>query len=495
MDVIERYRQRREDRLAIKRFKERRAQRLDARFDEEEIWRTTEGGKHYAMNGKGEITKGPKAMVGKNISEVAEEAAKKSGAPASRGTKRSAKSVSKAFNRLLKGVGFKPNLQRLTQRTMAVGNPFYKKAEEIIKNRPELRLYSNHTWEHVETVAKKTAEAAAVINGADLGDYYGKIDEYEAHAAALMHDTGMDGDSKKYANSEKGDNKLRKEHPMNSAVHVLENRDELKKAGLDPDKIALDVLAHSKSMSGVRHLTSEKEWGNALRRIDDRCKEYNATNPDKPPIHFDVSAWSDGTKDKDGDYIITNKKQLGITAATAAALRLGDANRDASKEPSTQGGARIDIDWDSYDPNAKSAAEERDRAKATFTDNKGRKYDVGEGKQARTGKAETFSKGVHIGENNISTIKTTLQGGKVTEEFTIKDATKFPYLTGEAICERIGELNTIDGIPSQVIIKVKGIRKKSQAADDFEKKVSAAWTGKNYGNKAKHVKVKWEYEP
>ena len=494
MDRIEEFRKRRSDRLAVKKFLERRQARLDARLDAKEIWRTTENGKHYAMNGEGDIVKGPNAMVGKNISEVKEEA-KKNNAPATRGIKRSASSVSKAFNRLTKGVGFKPNLQRLTQKTMSVGNQFYKRSEEIVKNRPEIRLYTNHTWEHVEMVAKKTAEAAAVINGADLGNFYGKIDEYEAHAAALMHDTGMDGDSKKYANTENGDIKLRKEHPMNSAIHVLEKREELKKAGLDPDKIALDVLAHSKNMSGVRHLTSEKEWGNALRRIEDRCKEYNAGKPKNERIHFDVSAWSDGSKDSDGDYIITNKKQLGITAATAAALRLGDANRDSSNEPSTQGGARVEIDWNSYDSSATSAKEERERAKAVFTDNNGRKYNMGDGKVARTGKAETFSKGVHIGENNISTIKTTLNNGKVTEEFTIKDATKFPYLTGEAICERIGELNTIDGIPSQVVIKVSGIRRKSQAAADFEKKVSAAWSGEHYKNKARHVKVKWEYEP
>jgi hypothetical protein len=489
---------------AVKAYRKKRYERLLGRvsavnFDAEDdlIWATTDNGKHYAMDPDGDVLKGPPGMKGKNITDVKRNAEKKSKDRAKkevRRTGRLSESVSKAEKRLKSGKSFSKELENVTRKTMDAASKYYDRGEESVKQRMDLRLYSNHTYEHIEMVAHKAAEAADVIEQADLGPFYKDIDRHELHAAALMHDTGMDGDSKEYASDASGDNACRKDHPINSAIHVLENREALQEAGLDPDRVALDVLAHSKSTSGIRHLTNEKEWGVALRRLEDRVNEYNESVSEEDRIHFDVSNWSDGSKDADGNYIITDKKALGSSAATAAALRLGDANRDGSEKPSTQGGCFVEIDWDSYDPSAKSAEEERVSSRVSFTDKDGTRYNLGDGHISRSAKSEVFSKGIHIGENNISSIKTTLRGGQVTEEFEIKDPTKFPYLTGEAIVERIGELNTIDGIPSKCVIKVPGISSGSSAAKACMEKVGAAWSGENAGRRDRHVDIIWEFD-
>ena len=104
-----------------------------------------------------------------------------------------------------------------------------------------------------------------------------------------------------------------------------------------------------------------------------------------------------------------------------------------------------------------------------YTDNDGNKIKVGEGNIARSAKAEQISAGIHIGENNLRSINTMLSDGHVTESIELIDPTRFPHCTKEAIGERIGELNTIDGIPSRVVIKVPGVRRNSKAAKKLER--------------------------
>ena len=41
-------------------------------------WRTTESGKHYQINEKGDVIKGPKAMVGNNVNKEKQEKRSKS---------------------------------------------------------------------------------------------------------------------------------------------------------------------------------------------------------------------------------------------------------------------------------------------------------------------------------------------------------------------------------------------------------------------------------
>lgn len=76
-------------------------------------WKTANNGKHYAINGEGEIVAGPNAMTGRNISEVKKEAKSNSGnasAPANH-VERS-KSISASFS---KKRGFKKEAPTFSQ--------------------------------------------------------------------------------------------------------------------------------------------------------------------------------------------------------------------------------------------------------------------------------------------------------------------------------------------------------------------------------------------
>ena len=326
---------------------------------------------------------------------------------------------------------------------------YYAHAQEVAKHFVELRTYSDHGIHHAALVAVKSQEAADAIEAANFGNvYYSSIDRRELEIAAYMHDTGMDGGAfKTYTDG----NALRKDHSLNSAIHVLENREAIAALGVNVDSVALDCMGHSKSCSGVRDLTSHEQWTDCFNRIDEAVDLYNQKFP-AAQIYFDKSAWTTGETYSNGVYKF-NRETLARSAATIAALRLGDANREAAQFPYTQGGEIIEVDFDSYVTPAKDWHAEIAKAKIFIVDSKGTRTSL------LTQGVDTagFGRMYMSGEGNLSmSCEFNPETQNLREVFEIHHGKSFPLSTQNCIEERLGELDTMKKFPIEAHIKILG---------------------------------------
>ncbi len=316
----------------------------------------------------------------------------------------------------------------------------------------ELRIYSDHGTHHAALVAVKSAEAADAIERAGLGNvWYSAIDRRELEIAAYMHDTGMDGGAfKTYTDG----TALRKDHSLNSAIHVLENRAYIEALGVNADAVALACMTHSKSCSGVRDLTSWEQWTDCFNRIDAAVALYNQKFP-SAQIYFDKSTWTDGaTYQRDNRTVyVFNREALARSAAVTAALRLGDANREAAQYPYTQSGEVIEVDFDSYVAPAKDWHAEIGKAKVFVIDADGNRTSL------LTPGVDTagFGRMYMSGEGNLSmSCDFNAATGNIRELFKVLHGTSFPLSTQECIEERLGELDTIKRFPVEAHIQIVG---------------------------------------
>jgi len=326
---------------------------------------------------------------------------------------------------------------------------YYAHAQEVAHQFVELRTYSDHGTHHAALVAIKSQEAADAIDAANFGNvYYSSINRLELEIAAIMHDTGMDGGAfKTYTDG----NALRKDHSLNSAIHVLENREAIAALGVNVDKVALDCMGHSKSCSGVRDLTSHEQWTDCFNRIDAAVDLYNKKFP-AAQIFFDKSAWTTGETYSNGVYKF-NRETLAQSAATIAALRLGDANREASQFPYTQGGETIEVDFDSYVTPAKNWHDEIAKAKIFIIDDEGTRTSL------LTQGVDTagFGRMYMSGEGNLSmSCEFNPTTKNLREVFEIHHGLSFPLSTQNCIDERLGELDTMKKFPVEAHIKIIG---------------------------------------
>jgi hypothetical protein len=266
-----------------------------------------------------------------------------------------------------------------------------------------------------------------------------------------MHDTGMDGGTfKTYSDG----NALRKDHSLNSAIHILENREAIAALGVNVDAIALDCMGHSKSCSGVRDLTSHEQWTDCFNRIDSAVELYNKKYP-AAQIYFDKSTWTTGetyTNKQGVEVYKFNRETLARSAATIAALRLGDANREESQFPYTQGGERIEIDFDSYVTPAKTWKDEVQRAKIFIINDEGKRTsllsgidDKGYGRMYLSGEGNLSMSCVYNPETQA-----------VCEVFKIFRGKSFPLSTQNCIEERLLELDTMKKFPVEARVQIVG---------------------------------------
>ena len=111
------------------------------------------------------------------------------------------------------------DMESATEAAKNLSAKYYANAKERAFEFAELRTYSDHGEHHAALVAVKSQEAADAIEQAGLGNpWYSSIDRVELQVAAFMHDTGMDGGIfKDYTDG----NALRKDHSLNSAIHVF----------------------------------------------------------------------------------------------------------------------------------------------------------------------------------------------------------------------------------------------------------------------------------
>ena len=328
---------------------------------------------------------------------------------------------------------------------------YYANGREVAKHFVELRTYSDHGTHHAALVVVKSLEAADAIERAEFGNvWYSSIDRRELEIAAYMHDTGMDGGAfKTYTDG----NALRKDHSLNSAIHVLENREAIAALGVNVDMVAVDCMGHSKSCSGVRDLTSHEQWTDCFNRIDAAVELYNEKFP-AAQIYFDKSSWTDGTTYQRGSKIIYNfnRETLARTAATVAALRLGDANREAAQFPYTQTGETIEVDFDSYVTPAKDWHTEISKAKIFIVDESGTRTSLLSGIDDNG-----FGRMYMSGEGNLSmSCEFNSKTQNVREVFKIFHGKSFPFSTQNCIEERLGELDTMKKFPVEAHIKILG---------------------------------------
>ncbi len=336
---------------------------------------------------------------------------------------------------------------------------YYSNAKEIAKRYVELRTYSDHGTHHAALVAVKSLEAANAIDVANLGNpWYSSIDRRELEIAAFMHDTGMDGGQfKTYTDG----NALRKDHSLNSAIHVLENREAIAALGVNVDAVALDCMGHSKSCSGVRDLTSWEQWTDCFNRIDEAVELYNQKFP-SAQIYFDKSTWTTGEtyqipSRKNPRQLVEvykfNRETLARSASVIAALRIGDANREAAQFPYTQTGETIEVDFKSYVTPAKDWHAEIAKAKIFIVDSNGNKTSL------LTQGVDTngFGRMYMAGEGNLSmSCEYNPETGNVREVFKILHGASFPLSTQNCIEERLGELDTMKKFPVEAHIKIVG---------------------------------------
>ena len=334
-----------------------------------------------------------------------------------------------------------------------LSTPYYTNAKEVAKHYVELRTYSDHGTHHAELVAVKSQEAADAIDRANFGNpWYSTIDRVELQVAAIMHDTGMDGGRfKTYTDG----NALRKDHSLNSAIHVLENRETIAALGINVDAVALDCMGHSKSCSGVRDLTSWEQWTDCFNRIDAAVELYNQKFPNAQ-IYFNKSTWTDGETYQNirgVEVYKFNRETLARSAAVIAALRLGDANREAAQFPYTQTGDIIEVDFDSYVTPAKDWRAEIAKAKIFMVDENGTRTSL------LTQGVDTngFGRMYMSGEGNLSmSCEFNPKTQNVREVFRIFHGKSFPLSTQECIEERLGELDTMKKFPVEAHIKILG---------------------------------------
>ena len=350
---------------------------------------------------------------------------------------------------------------------------YYAQAKEIAKKYVELRTYSDHGTHHAALVAKKSLEAADALDAANFGNvWYSSIDRDELEVAAFMHDTGMDGGRfKTYTDG----NALRKDHSLNSAIHVLENRAAIAAMGVNVDAVALDCMGHSKSCSGVRDLTSWEQWTDCFNRIDEAVELYNKKFP-AAKIFFDKTTWTTGEKfltpsEKNPKQLVEvykfNRETLAQSAAVIAALRLGDANREAAQFPYTQTGDTIKVDFNSYVTPAKTWREEISKAKIFMVDENGNKTSL----LTQGVDANGFGRMYMAGESNLSmSCEFNPKTKNVREVFKIFYGKSFPLSTQECIEERLGELDTMKKFPVEAHIKILGDYSKVD-----KKKISRAY--------------------
>lgn len=362
--------------------------------------------------------------------------------------------------------------------------PYYDNAQDLAKNDPMGRAFTDHNEDHVEMVAEKSLEAGdAIKESVEKGGMGGEqkeghiafssdVDKKTLEGAALSHDTGMSGDGyaltpamsedgkqlkdengkKMYEKDSDGNyvihledngnfNEVRENHSLNSAINVLENRDQYKDAGYTDeqvDKMAAECMAHSKSSSGVGDLNSKEDWSDCFDRIDSTVDAYNKDHHDSP-ISFDRTAFE------------SDDSKLGSLASETLALRVGDVSRDSFPGTESQSGEAVNVDRSTIDNHGGSVESELKNADITIGEN---------GDQIDNLK----SRQVHTGEQNISDNDTfTNENGGLTHEITVADGASAPKCTQEALGDHLGELASAKDENFDVDIKF------NEPCDDFAK--------------------------
>lgn len=342
-----------------------------------------------------------------------------------------------------------------------ISNGHYSKGTEVAKEKPTLRTFTTHGIDHIQQVVEKTNQAADAIERLQGNHRFqgAKIDRKLMMVSAWFHDTGMDGGDMDWSN-DNGDG-IRGNHGVNSALHILEHSDDIKGLGVNPSQAAFIAFAHTKSKSGVNDLMKPDDWKAGLDKLEGAVKEYNERNP-KHQIQFDRDSVFGGEP---------NDENIHHMASQVAAVRLGDANREANIPLRSQTGGKYNIDTMPKPEECTSKDAEVAAAKISITDDNG-KHDLDDDNDKFLGVLEkdsrNYSKMVVLGERNMIKVDAVFseKHGTLQEEITLRNGNDVPNCTVEALLERCGEMNTINGIPRALKITMTGVKSTSDLSDN-----------------------------
>ena len=340
----------------------------------------------------------------------------------------------------------------------------YYAGENMAKEYKELSLYTDHGIEHVKKVAHKSIEISKVFKACDYDYNITKQDQKELIIAAMYHDTGMDG--KWAADSISDDtvlngNHIRKDHPINSALHILNEREKLKASFNIDDKqvnnVAMFCLMHSKSASGVRNIFSRRQWAEAINKLYYRSE--------KAGIKCDINDF-DIIKDKavirrneEGRIVVKpadiDWDKLNKYAIIAGCLRIGDAN--AVDHPTSQAGENIIIErCESGIASPVNLYRECENNKVYYND---KEVHFDSSANSLENENALNSKMYNLGENNIDTAVRVkeINDEKILEEVVIvKDGLSAPGATIRCINERFDELDSLRSIQTAFTVEIHG---------------------------------------
>ena len=463
-NAVERYRKRRDARLGrfeekdpVAEYRKRREKRLDARFDASA--RLAYG----IAKGLGIKTEGMspqevwEAIKGKDPDAYA--AAHSGGKRSKRGQEAASRAGFVNGWKPPKVKGMEPAEVHVTlTKCNKIGGGHYDKAGEVARDKKNTFLwtFTTHGKDHVQQVLDETNHAADEIEKMPANSIFkgAKLDRKLMMVSAWFHDTGMDGGKDDWS-KDNGDG-IRGAHGTNSAIHILEHAKEIEKLGVNPSQAAFIAFAHTKSKSGINDLTKPEDWKKGLDTLEAAAK--------KAGVDFDRKSIFGGEPNEDNIHHMM---------AQVAALRLGDANREAKgSDLLSQSGGKYEID-SHPDMNKVQEMIEReglrdsDKWKAevanseiSITDEDGRHVLSDDDPKMSQVSGWKFSARVVLGERNMETVDARYNDKHqdLQEDISLKNGNDVPWSTTEAILERCGELNTINGVPRAAVIYMNGVK-------------------------------------
>ena len=361
-------------------------------------------------------------------------------------------------------------VNKVLGRCQKISDKHYNRGAEVAKEKPTLRTFTTHGIDHIQQVVEKTNQAADAIERLQGNHRFqgAKIDRKLMMVSAWFHDTGMDGGDMDWS-QDNGDG-IRGNHGVNSALHILEHANEIKGLGVNPSQAAFIAFSHTKSKSGVNDLMNPKDWTAGLDKLEKAVNEYNERNP-KNKIQFDRDSVFGGEPNDDNIHHM---------ASQVAAVRLGDANREANIPLRSQTGGKYNIDTMPKPEDCTSKDAEIAAAKISITDDGG-KHDLDDDNDKSLGVLErssrNFSKMVVLGERNMVKVDAVFseKHGTLQEEITLRNGNDVPHCTVEALLERCGEMNTINGIPRAIKINMSGVKSASDLSDNAALAYKKMW--------------------
>lgn len=370
-------------------------------------------------------------------------------------------------------------LQEVKERVRGI----YDNGAQIADYVEEFNNYKEHhllEGGHIEKVHDKSLEAAEAVeqlfSDNDYEGLYGdSVDRKTLEIMALYHDTGMDGniDFSEYAEaknrylaegrkgeaSEKSfEESFRKNHSVQSAIHVLRDRQFIEGKNVNADEVALGCLAHSKSNSGVTNLADNVEWEGAIARLNSAVEEFNEAHPDEK-IYFDSSF----LQDSEGNL---SKEKMARLRSESLCLRIGDANGHDFESRISQNGKQIAFDIDKWEMSERQMNDDL-RRKTETSDTTGISDEVKNAEISIDGvlldeknDPNGVSRMFAVGEGNFKSLDFSADNAGAVETISLVKGDAYPLSTQFCIEERIKELNTAAVSENENVERYEGMSDK-----------------------------------